>query len=417
MKLKMQILLCVLILVSVTNAQDQKKDHARFIEEKNEFWDHIKEENKKFRERDQVTTPKKVMRMDFSGIKLPESLDQFKYQWHQEPISQGNTGSCWCFATTSFFESEIYRLTNRKIKLSEMYTVYWEYVEKARRYVNERGNSLFDEGSMGNAVPRIWKKYGVVPAEAYTGMLPEQKFHDHKLVFSEMKGYLESIKENNAWNESDVLANIKAILNHYIGEPPLKVIVNNEEMTPLEYLEYIIQLNFDDYVDILSLYEKEYYKNVVHPVPDNWWYSADYFNVPLDKFMMIINRALSNGYSLVLGGDTSEAGYDSHLEVAMIPTFDIPSAYIDEYSRQFRFSNKSTTDDHGIHAVGIMKEGSEYWYLIKDSGSGARNGPHKGYRFYHQDYVKLKMIDLMIHKDALGDLSGKWQELRDPFVD
>ena len=53
MKLKMQILLCVLILVSVTNAQDQRKDHARFIEEKNEFWDHIKEESKKFRERDQ----------------------------------------------------------------------------------------------------------------------------------------------------------------------------------------------------------------------------------------------------------------------------------------------------------------------------------------------------------------------------
>ena len=60
-----------------------------------------------------------------------------------------------------------------------------------------------------------------------------------------------------------------------------------------------------------------------------------------------------------------------------------------------------------------MKEGSNYWYLIKDSGSGARNGPNKGYRFYHQDYVKLKMIDLMIHKDALGDLLGKWEELSD----
>ncbi len=414
MKPKFQILLGILILVSIANAQDQKKDKALFIENKNEYWDHIKEESRKFREKDKEKAPKKAMHMDFSGIKLPESLEQFKYQWHQEPISQGNTGSCWCFATTSFFETEIYRMTNRKIKLSEMYTVYWEYVEKARRYVKERGNSLFEEGSMGNAVVRIWKKYGIVPAEAYTGMLPEQKFHDHKQMFSEMEGYLKAAKENNTWNESDVLANIKAILNHYFGEPPLKVIVDNEEMTPLEYLENIAQLNLDDYVDVLSLKEKEYYKNVVHPVPDNWWYNADYFNVPLDKLMMIINRALSKGYTLVLGGDTSEAGYDSHLEVAMIPTFNIPSAYIDEDSRQFRFSNESTTDDHGIHAVGIMKEGSDYWYLIKDSGSGARNGPNKGYRFYHQDYVKLKMIDLMIHKDALGDLLVNWQELREP---
>ncbi|HPG73995.1 MAG TPA: hypothetical protein PLM49_06865, partial [Bacteroidales bacterium] len=41
-----------------------------------------------------------------------------------------------------------------------------------------------------------------------------------------------------------------------------------------------------------------------------------------------------------------------------------------------------------------------YWYLIKDSGSGGFDGPNKGYRFYHQDYVKLKMMNILIHKDA-----------------
>ena len=51
-----------------------------------------------------------------------------------------------------------------------MYTVYWEYVEKAKRYIKERGNSAFEEGSEANAVPRIWKMYGIVPDEAYTGL-------------------------------------------------------------------------------------------------------------------------------------------------------------------------------------------------------------------------------------------------------
>jgi bleomycin hydrolase len=396
----------VLILISVLSAQDEKRSKSVFIEPQNQFWENIEEENEKFITPE--SEPVKVFHMDLSGLDLPNSTDQFTKFWHQPPLSQGNTGACWCFAATSFFESEIYRLTKRKIKLSEMYTVYWEFVEKARRFVQKRGDSNFDHGSMGNAVVRIWKKYGIVPINAYNGRQYGQKFHDHSQMFSEMLGYLGSISENNIWNEADVLGNIKSILNYYMGEPPLKVIVKGMEMTPLEYFENIVRLNLDNYIDILSLKEQDYYQKVVHPVMDNWWLNSDYYNVRLDDFMLIINRALTKGYTIALGGDTSEPGYDDDYEVALVPTFDIPSAYIDEDARQFRFSNRSTTDDHGIHAVGFMKKGDEYWYLIKDSGSGAQNGPNKGYFFYHQDYVKLKMLDMMVHKDMVSDVLTKF---------
>ena len=406
MKKMIAMAMFILILISVLGAQDEKRSKSVFIEPHNQFWENIEAENESFAVPE--AEPEKVFHMDFSGLDLPDSTDQFTTFWHQPPLSQGNTGACWCFATTSFFESEIYRLSKRKIKLSEMYTVYWEFVEKARRFVQKRGDSNFDQGSMGNAVVRIWKKYGVVPENSYTGMLPGQKYHDHSQMFSEMLGYLGSISENNIWNEADVLGNIKSILNYYMGEPPLKVVVKGKEMTPLEYFENIVQLNLDNYIDILSLKEQGYYKKVIHPVMDNWWLNSDYYNVNLEDFMLIVNRALTKGYTITLGGDTSEPGYDDDYEVAMVPTFDIPSAYIDEDARQFRFSNRSTTDDHGIHAVGITKKGEEYWYLIKDSGSGAQNGPNKGYLFYHQDYVKLKMLDMMVHKDIVGDLLNKF---------
>ncbi|NTW33465.1 MAG: peptidase C1, partial [Bacteroidetes bacterium] len=83
---------------------------------------------------------------------IPTSVDQFTKSWYQPPVSQGNTGTCWCFSTTSYFESEVYRLTKKEVKLSEMYTVYWEYVEKAKRFIKEKGNSAFGEGSEANAV-------------------------------------------------------------------------------------------------------------------------------------------------------------------------------------------------------------------------------------------------------------------------
>ena len=35
--------------------------------------------------------------------------------------------------------------------------------------------------------------------------------------------------------------------------------------------------------------------------------------------------------------------------------------------RQFRFSNKTTTDDHAIHLIGYkIDENEDWWFLIKD---------------------------------------------------
>jgi bleomycin hydrolase len=384
------------LLVQIAFAQAPKKDPGKFVEKKNDFWDKIEYENKKYEE-----SEKEKFVMNFDGLDLPKSKDEFKTYWHNDPISQGNSGMCWCFCTTSYYESEIYRTTGRKIKLSELYTVYWEYVEKARRYVQKLGNSYFSEGSMGNHIPFIWQKYGIVPAESYTGMEEDQPFHNHEKMFDEMETYLEYVKENYLWDEETVISTIRSILNNHIGEPPITIIVDGKKMTPLEYFKKEINIDFNDYIDILSLMEQPYNEFVLYDVPDNWWRSKEYYNIPLDIFMKIIKNAIRNGYTMAIGGDVGEPGYYAYTEVAMVPTFDIPSEYIDENARQLRFSNGSTTDDHGIHIVGYQEKNGKDWFLIKDSGSGSRNGANKGYYFYHEDYIKLKMMDFVVHKDAV----------------
>lgn len=349
---------------------------------------------------------------DQSGLDLPNKIDFYKNQfWHNSPISQGNTGTCWCFSTTSFLESEAYRLHKVQVKVSETYTVYWEYVEKARRYVQERGNSLFDEGSEANAVTRIWKKYGVVPAEAYTGLLNGRKYHNHEAMMAEMKSYLESIKSTSAWDEERALSTIKSIMNHYMGIPPAEVTVNGKRMTPAEYLKNVVQVNPDDYVDILSYEQEPFYKQVEYKVPDNWWHNTDYYNVPLEVFISALKNAVRGGYSMSIGGDVTEAGLDRKTQCAIIPDFDIPSANINDDARQFRFSNNTTTDDHGMHLVGYFVKDGKDWYLIKDSSAGSRNNDpgakEFGYYFFSEDYVKLKMMDFMVHKDAVKDILQK----------
>ena len=397
-------LLIALLFTSVITTLAQ--DKGLFVEPKPGFYDEILKGIKEFNEKPKKE--RKSFKMDFAGMDLPKSINEFTYQWHTETVSQGNTGTCWSYATTSFFESEVYRLHNKKVKLSEMYTAYWEYVEKTKRYIRERGNSEFGEGSEANAVPRIWKEYGIVPVDTYTGLQPGQKFHDHSLMFKEMNSYLKNINNTNAWDEEEAIKTIKAIMNHYLGVPPTEVVIEGKKYSPKEYLNNYLKLNLADYVDILSIKQQPYWKQVVYEVSDNWWFSDIYFNVPLDDYMGVVKSAIKNGYTMSIGGDVSEAGYDSWTKCAVVPTFDIPSEYINEDARQFRFSNETTTDDHGIHLVGYQEKDGVTWFLIKDSGAGSRNTGDPGYYFYHEDYVKLKIMDFMVHKDAVKNLLMKF---------
>ena len=401
-----------LVALLPAKAQDNK-DKAAFIEVKPGFYQNsILKDDREMQEKEKPAEVKKVFAVDMSGKDLPNKIALYKnQQWHNPPISQGNTGTCWDFSTTSFLETETYRIHQVKLKLSEMYTVYWEYVEKATRYVRERGNSLFDEGAEANDVTTIWKKYGIVPESDYTGLPDGRKYHNHADMVKEMKTYLESLKVTNAWNEEAVINTIKSIMNHYMGVPPTEVTVNGKKMTPLEYLHTVVGINPDDYVDILSYEQQPFYQYVEYQVPDNWWHSTDYFNVPLNDFMEAFKNAIHNGYTVAIGGDVSEPGFDRRTQCAVIPDFDIPSAYINDDARQFRFSNQTTTDDHGMHVVGYLQKDGKDWYLIKDSSSGSRNNdanaPEFGYYFFSQDYVKLKMMDFLVHKDAVKDLLKK----------
>ncbi len=389
---------------SISNAQDK----AVFEKREKGFYHNVilkgiqDFEKKEKKERKRLT-------MDFSGYDLPKSTDEFQQYWHNDPVSQGNTGTCWAFSTTSFFESEIYRLNGIKVKLSEMWTAYWEYVEKAKGFVKSRGKSLFAEGSEANAVVRIWKKYGVVPEADFTGLLPGQKIHNHSKMYKEMNSYLQSVKKENAWNEEIVISTIKSILNNYLGTPPTRVEAGQRMYKPQEYLREYLKLNLDDYIDVLSYMQQPFFEQVEYELPDNWWHSKDYYNVPLDLYMETLKNAIRDGSTLIIGGDVSEPGKSAKLDVFMIPSFDIPSEYIDDSARQFRFSNHTTTDDHGIHLVGYLEKDGKDWYLIKDSGSSSRDGNNKGYYFFSEDYVKLKIMDFMVHKDFAKDLLDKFK--------
>ena len=399
----------------VTFAQQPKEEKGKFVVyEPGYYQNTILKGVEEFTIKTQEVPIAKAFKLDTEGLFIPDNKAEFTTLWHFAPVSQGNTNTCWSYSAVSMLESEIYRLSRQEIKLSEMYIAYNEYLERARLFVKTRGNNYIAEGSEMNAVIKNIKKYGILPYSAYSGLKPGQQFHSHDVMFQEISDYLQGVKSLNAWDEATVIETVKSIMDYYIGTPPATVLVNGKEYSPQQYLKEVARLNAEDYIDVLSIMQQPYWKQVEFEVPDNWWHDKSYYNIPLDDYMKILKKALKQGLTVALAGDVSEAGFLAReANAALIPSFDIPSAAIDEQARQFRFSNGTTTDDHGMHVVGYKEFDGVTWFLLKDSGAGSRTGGPEnnknfGYYFFHEDYVKLKMMSFLVHKSAMKDLMPKF---------
>jgi bleomycin hydrolase len=294
------------------------------------------------------------------------------------------------------------------VKLSEIHTAYYEYLEKAKAYLASRGNTPMEEGSEADAVQRIMKDYGAVPLEAYTGVTTSDERHDHAFLIERLENYLKFVKENGYWDEKETLPILRVYLDEYLGRPPETFAYEGRTWTPKTFLTDYLKLDPDDYISVMSTMRYPFWTQAEFDVTDNWRRAKDYYNVPLDEFYGLVKKAVASGYSVCIGGDVSEPGYYGFEKAGVVPSFDVPASMIDQSSREMRIYNKTTEDDHGIHLVGFTRFKDHDWYLVKDSGRSSRYEKPEGYYMYRDDYIRLKMLTLTLHKDVAGDLLPKF---------
>jgi len=399
-------LFITLCLAAMGYAQEvPRRDKAVFKERTLGYYENVilKEINKK----PVYSEIRKSLKVDVPEMKFPNDTSLYTKYWHTPAVSQGNTGTCWAFGSVSMIESEVHRVHKIKTDLSEMFLVYHDYLERAKEYVKTRGETYFEEGSESNALVRIIDGYGIVPFSAFSGLLSGQKVYDHSVMIEEMKTYLAWVKTNNVWNEEEVVKNFKTIMNAYMGEPPSTFVYEEVNYTPKTFVSDFLKIDPHDYYSFMSTLSAKFNQKAELVEPDNWWHSRDYYNVCMEDFFLALTEALKNGYTVCICGDVSEPGIDYNSQTFMVPTFDIPSEYIDDAARQLRLNNESTTDDHCMEVVGYCIYEKKYWFLLKDSGAGAFGVPQTGYRFMSEDYVKLKMMNLLLYKYAAKKVLDK----------
>lgn len=306
------------------------------------------------------------------------------------PKNQEMAGTCWDFATTSFIETEALRITGTEFDLSENYFVYYAYVNKAIMYVRKQGLHQFNQGGQAHDVLDIIKDYGMVPDKDYPYILK-----NHDMLVSVLTAYVDSIVKLKV-PPTNWLDGYKSILNKNLGTPPQKITYNGKEYTPIDFAYEVVQFDPDNYIEIGSFKDHEYYTNFVLEVPDNWSLGI-YYNVPMDELLKISNLALINGYSVDWDGDVSEKGFLSKQGMALI--IDETWQSLDDY-HQFLYDKEMTTDDHLMHAVGVYKnDKGVYYYLIKNSWGAY--GPYKGFLYMSEDFYALKSIAILVNKEIL----------------
>lgn len=345
---------------------------------------------------------------------------------------QSRSGTCWCFSTLSFLESEILRAGGSAMHLSEMWIVRHSFMDKAEKYVRMHGTINFAEGGASHDVTEGIKAHGIVPFEVYPGLnygTEKPDFHELSVV---LKAYLDAVVKtgdksgkalSTAWKRG-----FDAILDEYFGPLPETFTYEGKEYTP-ETFAAQLPIDLDNYIDISSFTHHPFYTQFIIEVPDNWMWGTVY-NVPLDEMMQIIDHALEQGYTVSWGTDVSEKGFSRTKAIGIVPEADTESMSgteaerwgkltdrekeaalykfdkpgkertITQQMRQTAFDNYETTDDHGMLIMGTATDqaGNRY-YKVQNSWNVLP--PYDGFWYFSRPFVAYKTTSIMVNKQAL----------------
>ncbi len=318
--------------------------------------------------------------------------------------NQQRTGTCWSFATASFLESEVLRLKNKRVDLSEMFGVRNIYEDKARNYFLRQGKTNFSEGGLAHDFIRAVAYNGVVPQSVYPGNPKGELVFNHSELAEILTAYVEAAVKSGLHTDY-WFDGFKAVLDVYMGKKPLKFEYDGKSFTPKSFAKYL-ELDPKNYLELTSFNHHPYYKYFVLEIPDNYS-SGMYYNINLQELKEQTDYALKKGFSVSWDGDVSELGFGRQSGVIDLidddnGIFDSENPDYDKISklRQSQFEKLKTTDDHLMHIVGKAKdENSKLYYIVKNSWGDA--GEYKGYYYMSEDYFLLKTISIMIHKNAL----------------
>ena len=334
--------------------------------------------------------------------------------------NQASSGTCWCFATTSFVESELLRKGKGEHDLSEMFIVRQKLLNQLNDNYLRRGRGNIGQGSLSHTFLNAYNQVGIVPEEVYSGINYASPRHNH----GEMMAMLEAVagvavKAKKRSPQYDKIVN--NVLDTYLGPVPETFTYRGKTYTPKSFAASL-GIDPSDYVELTSFTHHPYYEAFELEVPDNWEHARQY-NLPLDELMEVIDGALRDvsergfqfRHGAAINPDVKDLSrYSASDSAAFAPLTETqrldsvfafrrpyPEIVVTPEVRQEGFETFVTTDDHLMHLTGLAKDQNGTKYYVTKNSWGTDRNDFGGYLNMSESFVRAKTIYVMMHKDAL----------------
>ena len=337
------------------------------------------------------------------------ALAQYKYEFTTVKVNpatpvknQASTGTCWCFATNSFIESELLRMGKGEYDLSEMYIVRMNYVQRIWDNYLRAGDGNIGPGSIAHMYIKRMSESGLLPEAVYDGLNYGSKFHNHK----ELSQWVKSASEISIKNKRPLQPEIlNGILDAYLGKVPAKFTYKGKEYTPMSFYKSL-GINSEDYIELTSVTHHPFYERVPLEISDNWDHELLY-NVPIDELIKIMDNAIEKGYTIAWDGDVSEKAFSHGNHIALNTDESLKNAKerivetpVTQESRQAGIENFTSTDDHLMHITGISKDQNGAKYYITKNSWGTE-GMFQGYLNMSESFVRAKSVSMLVNKNSI----------------
>ena len=277
-----------------------------------------------------------VQEIDFT---FSTKLDEWK------ATNQKSSGRCWLFATLNLFRPGTMKKMNvKEFEFSQAHIHFWDKFERSNHFleaiIETSGRPVDDrtihfllsdpigDGGQWNMAMNLIRKHGLVPKSAYPESNSSSSTRWMNSILkdilrssaSEIRGVLDSggsEKEARLHKESR-MEDIWRVLCIHLGTPPEsfdwqwrdkdKEFHRRGEMTPQEFADEFVDVDWEEYVCIVNDPRNEYYQTYTVDYLQNVAGGPPvvYLNVPSDEMKSITQEILEDGMPVWMGCDVGK---------------------------------------------------------------------------------------------------------------
>ena len=375
-----------------------------------------------------------VQNMDFS---FSTKLDEWS------ATNQRRSGRCWLFATLNLFRVGAMKKMNVKnFEFSQAHIHFWDKLERANHFLEailETSDRPVDDrtihfllsdpigdGGQWNMATNLIRKHGLVPMSAYPESHSSSSTRSMNTVLkdilrttaSEIRGILDDggSKNEARKHKEERMKEIWRVLCIHLGTPPEKFdwqwrdkdkeFHRKGTMTPLEFVDEYVEVDWEEYICIVNDPRNEYYRTYTVDFLQNVAGGPPvvYLNVPSDEMKDITQRLLEDGVPVWMGCDVGKnmarkrGLWDADL-------YDLKGLYGIQFGMEkadrLRFGQTMMT--HAMLFTGVdVVDGKPRRWRVENSW-GSEDSGEKGFYTMNDNWYDEHMFEIAAPKDYLTD--------------